>query len=66
MVHGNASKAFRPFMLPGDLRGSPEDLKHKLMVNFDPLRSYIADLQARIEECFDVGIVLGNLAPFSS
>ncbi|KAG8659917.1 nucleolar protein 6 isoform X2 [Manihot esculenta] len=47
VVHGNASKAFRPFMLPGDLRGSPEDLKHKLMVNFDPLRSYIADLQGK-------------------
>ncbi|KAF2290735.1 hypothetical protein GH714_015240 [Hevea brasiliensis] len=45
VVHGNASKAFQPFMLPGDLRGNSEELKHKLMVNFDPLMSYVADLQ---------------------
>eukprot|EP00257_Ricinus_communis_P021381 XP_015580860.1 nucleolar protein 6 [Ricinus communis] len=48
VAHGSATKAFQPFILPGDLRGSSEKLKEKLMVNFDPLRCYIADLQ---EEC---------------
>ncbi|KAJ6378798.1 hypothetical protein OIU78_028927 [Salix suchowensis] len=48
VARGNASKAFHPFMLPGDLRGSLDKLKNKLLVDFDPLRCYIADLQ---KEC---------------
>lgn len=46
MAHGKASKAFCPILLPGDLNGSSEELKNKLMVNFDPLRCYIADVEA--------------------
>lgn len=48
VARGNASKAFQPFMLPGDLRGSLDKLKNKLLVDFDPLRCYIADLE---KEC---------------
>ncbi|CAK7339575.1 unnamed protein product [Dovyalis caffra] len=48
VAHGNASKAFQPFMLPRDLRGSLDELKNKLLVDFDPLRCYIADLE---KEC---------------
>lgn len=48
VARGNASKGFQPFMLPGDLRGSLDKLKNKLLVDFDPLRCYIADLE---KEC---------------
>ncbi|KAF5958281.1 hypothetical protein HYC85_005506 [Camellia sinensis] len=47
VVRGNASKVFHPFMLPRDMKGSLEELKHKLMVNFDPLRCFVGDLEAR-------------------
>ncbi|KAB5547640.1 hypothetical protein DKX38_011046 [Salix brachista] len=52
VAHGNASKDFQPFMLPGDLRGSLDKMKNKLLVDFDPLRCYIADLQASVLKCF--------------
>uniref|UniRef100_A0A2P2LWG1 Nucleolar RNA-associated family protein n=1 Tax=Rhizophora mucronata TaxID=61149 RepID=A0A2P2LWG1_RHIMU len=45
VANGKASKAFRPFMLPEDLRGSSEELKKGLLVDFDPLRCYIEDLE---------------------
>ncbi|XP_050228407.1 uncharacterized protein LOC126677694 [Mercurialis annua] len=50
VAHGNATKTFQPFMLSSDLRGSLEKLKDKLMVDFDPLRCYIADIQKEFEE----------------
>ncbi|KAJ4851471.1 hypothetical protein Tsubulata_014141 [Turnera subulata] len=46
VAQGNASKAFRPFILPENLMGSTEELKEKLMVNFDPLTCYVTDLEA--------------------
>ncbi|KDP42811.1 hypothetical protein JCGZ_23753 [Jatropha curcas] len=45
VARGNASKLFQPILSPRDLKGSSEELKNKLMVNFDPLRCYIADIQ---------------------
>lgn len=42
---GSASKAFRPFMTSKDLKGSLEEIKNKLMVNFDPLQCFLKDLQ---------------------
>ncbi|KAL0008143.1 hypothetical protein SO802_009645 [Lithocarpus litseifolius] len=45
---GNASKVFQPFMSPGDFKGSLEELKNKLLVNFDPLRFFVGDLEASI------------------
>lgn len=45
---GNASKSFHPFLLPGDFKGSLEDLRNKVLVNFDPLRCFIGDLEASI------------------
>lgn len=43
---GNASKVFHPFLLPGDMKGNSEALRNKLLVNFDPLRCYVGDLEA--------------------
>ena len=45
MAHGKASKSFHHFILPGDLKTSSEELKSKLMVNFDPLMSFAGDLE---------------------
>ncbi|KAI8019409.1 Nucleolar protein 6 [Camellia lanceoleosa] len=52
VVRGNASKVFHPFMLPGDMKGSSEELKHKLMVNFDPLRCFVGDLEREFPAMF--------------
>lgn len=48
MVRGKPSKKFHPFLLPGDMKGTLEELKHKLMVNFDPLRCFVGDIEASI------------------
>ncbi|KAL6520048.1 hypothetical protein OROHE_017191 [Orobanche hederae] len=53
-MHGKASKAFQPFLLPGDLKGSPEELKNKLMVNFDPLRYFVSDIERDFPDTFKV------------
>ncbi|XP_021273608.1 nucleolar protein 6 [Herrania umbratica] len=45
VAHGNASNAFHPFLLPADMKGSLEQLKTKLMVNFDPLRCFVGDVE---------------------
>ncbi|GFQ06850.1 nucleolar protein 6 [Phtheirospermum japonicum] len=34
VIRGNASKTFQPFLLPGELKGRPEELKSKLMREF--------------------------------
>ncbi|KAL6542299.1 hypothetical protein OROMI_023901 [Orobanche minor] len=54
VMHGKASKAFQPFLLPGDLKGSPEELKNKLMVNFDPLRYFVSDIERDFPDTFKV------------
>lgn len=48
VVRGKPSKKFHPFLLPGDMKGSLEELKKKLMVNFDPLRCFVGDMEASI------------------
>lgn len=49
MAHGNASTCFHPFLLPSDMKGSSlEQLKTKLMVNFDPLRCFVGDVEVSI------------------
>ncbi|KAE9596604.1 putative Nrap protein [Lupinus albus] len=42
---GHASKSFQPFLLPRDLKGRPEELKNKLLVDFNPSRCFIRDLE---------------------
>ncbi|CAA0839558.1 Unknown protein [Striga hermonthica] len=54
VIHGKPSKTFQPFLLPGDLRGSPDELKNKLMVNFDPLRYFVNDIKAKFADTFNV------------
>lgn len=46
VAKGHASKFFQPFLLPKDLKGRPEELKNKLLVDFDPSRCFIRDLEA--------------------
>ncbi|KAE8695363.1 ADP-ribosylation factor family protein [Hibiscus syriacus] len=45
VAHGNASNSFHPFLLSADMKGSLEQLKTKLMVNFDPLRCFVGDVE---------------------
>ncbi|GAV60041.1 hypothetical protein CFOL_v3_03572 [Cephalotus follicularis] len=45
VAHGNASNDFGPFMWPEDLKGDLKELKNKLLVNFDPLRFFVEDVE---------------------
>ncbi|XP_050281342.1 uncharacterized protein LOC126722227 isoform X3 [Quercus robur] len=54
VARGNASKVFQPFMSPGDFKGSLEELKNKLLVNFDPLRFFVGDLEREFSNMFKV------------
>lgn len=46
VAKGHASKIFQPFLLPRDLKGRPEELRNKLLVDFNPSRCFIRDLEA--------------------
>ncbi|XWS45420.1 hypothetical protein CRYUN_Cryun15aG0135300 [Craigia yunnanensis] len=50
LFHGNASNAFHPYLLPADMKGSLEQLKTKLMVNFDPLRCFVGDVEKEFSD----------------
>lgn len=54
VARGNASKVFQPFMSPGEFKGSLEELKNKLLVNFDPLRFFVGDLEKEFSNMFKV------------
>ncbi|KAL6952077.1 hypothetical protein U1Q18_040933 [Sarracenia purpurea var. burkii] len=54
VVHGNASKVFHPFILPRDMKGKLEELKYKLMVDFDPQRYFVEDLEKAFPSMFKV------------
>lgn len=54
VVRGKPSKKFHPLLLPGDMKGSLEDLKQKLMVNFDPLRCFVYDMEREFPNKFKV------------
>ncbi|KAK4346840.1 hypothetical protein RND71_033179 [Anisodus tanguticus] len=45
VVRGRATKIFHPFFSPGDFKLNSRELKSKLMVNFDPVRCFIADIE---------------------
>ncbi|VVB10024.1 unnamed protein product [Arabis nemorensis] len=45
VARGKASTAFNPFLLPGDLKRSHEELKKKLMVDFEPTKCFMSGLQ---------------------
>lgn len=51
MVRGHASKIFHPFFSPRDFKVNSGELKSKLMVNFDPVRCFIADIEASTYIC---------------
>ncbi|KAG2376103.1 uncharacterized protein HKW66_Vig0157430 [Vigna angularis] len=50
VAEGQASKCFQPFLLPKDLKGRPDELKNKLLVDFDPSKCFIRDLKASTHE----------------
>ncbi|CAI8588694.1 unnamed protein product [Vicia faba] len=52
VAKGHASKCFQPFLLPKDLKGRPEELKKKLLVDFDPSRCFIKDLEKEFSTTF--------------
>jgi U3 small nucleolar RNA-associated protein 22 len=45
VARGKASRLFNPFMSPGDLKRSHEELKNKLMVDFEPTKCLLSGLQ---------------------
>ncbi|XP_040999624.1 nucleolar protein 6 [Juglans microcarpa x Juglans regia] len=54
VARGNASKFFHPLMLPRDLKGSSDEVKTKLLVDFDPLRCFVGDLENEFSSTFKV------------
>ncbi|XP_004512044.1 uncharacterized protein [Cicer arietinum] len=54
IAKGHASKCFQPFLLPKDLKGRPEELKKKLLVDFDPSRCFIRDLEKEFSTTFQL------------
>ncbi|KAG4973352.1 hypothetical protein AAZX31_11G066800 [Glycine max] len=54
VAEGHASKCFQPFLLPKDLKGRPEELKNKLLVDFDPSKCFIRDLKQEFSTTFQV------------
>lgn len=54
VLHGKPTKIFHPFIVPADLRGRSEELKSKLMVNFDPLRCFISEIEREFPDTFKI------------
>uniref|UniRef100_A0A6P4ACI0 nucleolar protein 6 isoform X1 n=1 Tax=Ziziphus jujuba TaxID=326968 RepID=A0A6P4ACI0_ZIZJJ len=54
VAQGNASEAFHPFLLPGDLKQSSDELRNKLLINFDPLRCFLGDLKEEFSNTFKI------------
>ncbi|KAL1815508.1 hypothetical protein DCAR_0519774 [Daucus carota subsp. sativus] len=54
VVQAKASKLFQPFISSVDTKVNIEELQRKLMVDFDPSRCLIEDLERRFPDCFKV------------
>ncbi|KAK7307534.1 hypothetical protein VNO77_40695 [Canavalia gladiata] len=54
VAEGHASKCFQPFLLPKDLKGTSDELKNKLMVDFDPSRCFVRDLEKEFSTTFQL------------
>lgn len=54
VVQGKASKLFQPFFSSGDIISNIEELQRKLMVDFDPSKCFIEDLERRFPDTFKV------------
>ncbi|XP_038701272.1 nucleolar protein 6 isoform X2 [Tripterygium wilfordii] len=52
LARGNVCKNFHPFILAQDLKGSYKELQNQLLVNFDPLRCFIGDLEKEFPNTF--------------
>ncbi|KAF4390253.1 hypothetical protein F8388_019908, partial [Cannabis sativa] len=47
VARGSPSKIFHPFLLHEELKGSAEELRNKLLVDFDPLKCFLGDIEKR-------------------
>ncbi|KAK7406701.1 hypothetical protein VNO78_08331 [Psophocarpus tetragonolobus] len=54
VAEGRSSNCFQPFLLPKDLKGRPEELKNKLLIDFDPSKFFIRDLKQEFSTTFQV------------
>lgn len=61
MASGNATKSFSPFISPRDIKANPEKAQSKVMVDFDPLKCLLGDLEASMVK--SVGFVLAVIFP---
>lgn len=55
LVCGKPSKLFHPFIMPGGLDANIEGIHKKLMVDFDPFRCFVKDLEVTTD-VFDVDL----------
>ena len=52
-MRGRASKSFHPFLLAGvgtGIKACLEDLKDKVMIDFNPVRCFIDEIEVRISQ----------------
>ncbi|KAL6005249.1 hypothetical protein ACLOJK_005811 [Asimina triloba] len=54
VVQGNASKDFHPYISLVNRQQRFEEMRNKLMVNFDPTRCFVEDLKRKFPDRFDV------------
>ncbi|KAK1324081.1 hypothetical protein QJS10_CPA02g01160 [Acorus calamus] len=54
VIQGKASKDFQPYMSVWRTNESLEEARNKLMVNFDPTRCFLEDLQTEFPDTFNV------------
>ncbi|KAL9273669.1 Pyridine nucleotide-disulfide oxidoreductase domain-containing protein [Drosera capensis] len=52
IAQGDATKDFNPFLAHKDMKGNLDEVKQRLMVDFDPLRCYIEDLERDFPHIF--------------
>lgn len=54
VASGNATKSFSPFISPRDIKANPEKAQSKVMVDFDPLKCLLGDLEKEFPSTFKV------------
>uniref|UniRef100_A0A803Q1Y2 Nucleolar protein 6 n=1 Tax=Cannabis sativa TaxID=3483 RepID=A0A803Q1Y2_CANSA len=54
VARGSPSKIFHPFLLHEELKGSAEELRNKLLVDFDPLKCFLGDIEEEFPSTFKI------------
>ncbi|KAI4381714.1 hypothetical protein MLD38_007764 [Melastoma candidum] len=54
VARGSISSVFHPFLGPGELKGSSQDVRTKLMVDFDPVQCFLRDVEKDFPSKFKI------------